>query len=54
MKDAELRGGPSELAEVIRRSPPPGLRWDYKLEATLTHATISRAVQNEALEEALR
>ena len=53
-KDAELRGGPSKLAEVIRRSPPPGLRWDYKLRGDLTHATIFRALENEALEEALR
>jgi predicted alpha/beta superfamily hydrolase len=53
-KDAESRGGPSQLAEVIRRSPPPGLRWDYKLRRDLTHATIFRALENEALEAALR
>lgn len=53
-KDAESRGGPSELAEVIRRSPPPGLRWDYKLRRDLTHGTIFRALENDALQAALR
>ena len=53
-QDAEIRGGPSRLAEVIRRSPPAGLRWRYELRRDLTHATIFRALENAALEDALR
>jgi predicted alpha/beta superfamily hydrolase len=53
-QDAEIRGGPSRLAEVIRSSPPPGLRWRYTLRRDLTHATIFSALELEALEDALR
>ena len=52
--DAEARGGPSQLAEVLRRSAPSGLRWRYELRKDLTHATIFRALELEALEDALR
>ena len=53
-RDAEIRGDPSRLAEAIRLSPPPELRWRYNLRRDLTHATIFRALQVEALEDALR
>ncbi len=53
-QDAEIRGGPSELAEVIRRFSPPGLVWRYRPRRDLTHATIFRALELEALESALR
>jgi uncharacterized protein len=52
--DAEARGGPAGLAEAIRRSPPAKLRWRYELRRDLTHATIFRALEKEALEDALR
>jgi predicted alpha/beta superfamily hydrolase len=52
--DAEARGGPSQLAEVLRRSAPPDLRWRYEVRKDLTHATIFRALELEALEDALR
>lgn len=53
-RDAEIRGDPSQLAELLRRFPPPGLRWHYELRRDLTHATIFQALQIEALEHALR
>jgi predicted alpha/beta superfamily hydrolase len=52
--DAEARGGPPQLAEALRRSAPPGLRWRYELRRDLTHATIYRGLEKEALEDALR
>ena len=53
-QDAEVRGGPSQLADLIRRSPPPGLRWRFELRRDLTHATIFQGLEREALEDALR
>jgi len=53
-QDAEIRGGPSRLADLIRSSPPQGLRWRYVLRRDLTHPTIFGALELEALEDALR
>lgn len=53
-QDAEARGGPSQLAEALKRSAPSGLRWRFEPRRDLTHATIYRALEREALEDALR
>ena len=53
-QDAEARGGPPGLAEALRRSAPRSLRWRFELRRDLTHATIYRALEREALEDALR
>jgi predicted alpha/beta superfamily hydrolase len=50
---ADIAAGSARLAELLRVSPPPGLRWRYEPRPDLMHATIFRALKPTALVDAL-
>lgn len=50
----EIRVGAERLAAALEEAAPPGVRWRYEPRPDLTHRTIFRALEREALADALR
>lgn len=51
---AETATAAARIAATLRATAPPRLRWRYVARPDLTHATIFRGVEADALAEALR